>query len=136
MHSSTYRRTNRHFPKSSDRSVWKKRKVRNYSNSHFLLESSYGVYPVDPPVTGKFKKPYGSVRCKVIQPHIQGIVIWRELLKIGKAIEASGLPAKTIRYYEEIGLLNPAQQTNGYGNYSDADLDSLALLKSARNLGV
>ena len=36
-------------------------------------------------------------------------------LNIGSVAEASGLPAKTIRYYESIGLIRPAgRHANGY----------------------
>ena len=35
-------------------------------------------------------------------------------MNVGDAAERSGLPAKTIRYYEEIGLIRPARADNGY----------------------
>ena len=35
-------------------------------------------------------------------------------MNIGDASERSGLPAKTIRYYEDIGLLKPDRSENGY----------------------
>ena len=40
-------------------------------------------------------------------------------MNVGAAARRSGLPAKTIRYYEEIGLIAPARTANGYRNYSD-----------------
>lgn len=46
-----------------------------------------------------------------------------------------GLPAKTIRYYEEIGLVTPDRATNGYRDFSDAHLHKLAFLARARGLG-
>lgn len=55
---------------------------------------------------------------------------------IGEAASRSGLSAKTIRYYEEIGLIQPAVRTSGgYRAYSDDDVQSLSFLKRARNLG-
>jgi len=35
-------------------------------------------------------------------------------MNVGGAAQRSGLPAKTIRYYEEIGLIAPARSGNGY----------------------
>jgi MerR family transcriptional regulator, copper efflux regulator len=56
-------------------------------------------------------------------------------MNIGAAEKASGLPAKTIRYYEDIGLLVPARQGNGYREYRLTDVHKLAFLKRARGLG-
>jgi MerR family transcriptional regulator, copper efflux regulator len=56
-------------------------------------------------------------------------------MNIGAAEQASGLPAKTIRYYEDIGLLVPARQDNGYREYGLTDVHKLAFLKRARGLG-
>ncbi|MGG7565411.1 Cu(I)-responsive transcriptional regulator [Rhodovulum sp. DZ06] len=56
-------------------------------------------------------------------------------MNIGAAAKASGLPAKTIRYYEEIGLLTPARDLNGYRDFGDRDLHVLAFIGRARGLG-
>ncbi len=56
-------------------------------------------------------------------------------MNVGQAAERSGLPAKTIRYYEEIGLVHPARADNGYRDYSAADIHRLAFLRRARGLG-
>jgi len=56
-------------------------------------------------------------------------------MNVGDAAERSGLPAKTIRYYEEIGLIHPARAENGYRDYSGDDIHRLAFLRRARNLG-
>ena len=56
-------------------------------------------------------------------------------MNIGEAAQRSGLPAKTIRYYEDIGLIAPNRAANGYRDYSQADTHSLTFLKSARSLG-
>ncbi|MSP13954.1 MAG: heavy metal-responsive transcriptional regulator [Chloroflexi bacterium] len=49
---------------------------------------------------------------------------------------ATGLPPKTIRYYEMEGLVPPpARAANGYRCYSEADVDRLRFIASARNLG-
>ena len=47
----------------------------------------------------------------------------------------AGLPAKTIRYYEEIGLIRPLRAANGYRAFRDSDLHKLAFLGRARSLG-
>ena len=51
------------------------------------------------------------------------------------ASSATGLPAKTIRYYEEIGLVSPARGDNGYRSFSEKDLHKLAFLARSRSLG-
>jgi len=56
-------------------------------------------------------------------------------MNIGDAASRSGLPAKTIRYYEEVGLLSPGRAANGYRDYSAEDIHGLAFLKRARGLG-
>lgn len=56
-------------------------------------------------------------------------------MNVGEAARRAGLPAKTIRYYEEIGLISPDRAGNGYRAYSGEDVHRLAFLKRARNLG-
>jgi len=56
-------------------------------------------------------------------------------MNIGQAAERSGLPTKTIRYYEEIGLISADRAANGYRDYSDADVHRLAFIQRARALG-
>ncbi|SPH18251.1 HTH-type transcriptional regulator HmrR [Defluviimonas aquaemixtae] len=56
-------------------------------------------------------------------------------MNIGDVARASGLPAKTIRYYEDIGLVQPLRSTNGYRAFRPSDLHKLAFLGRARSLG-
>ncbi len=56
-------------------------------------------------------------------------------MNIGLASGISGLPAKTIRYYEDIDLVKPSRASNGYRDYSDNDTNTLVFLKRARDLG-
>ena len=56
-------------------------------------------------------------------------------MNISDVSAATGLPAKTIRYYEDIGLVRPGRSENGYRVFSDTDLHNLAFLSRARSLG-
>lgn len=57
-------------------------------------------------------------------------------MNISDAAERAGLPTKTIRYYEEIGLVEPARRRdNGYRDYADRDVHMLRFLSRARGLG-
>ena len=56
-------------------------------------------------------------------------------MNISDAATRCGLPAKTIRYYEDIGLITPGRLENGYRDYSDDDLHKLRFLQRARGLG-
>ncbi len=56
-------------------------------------------------------------------------------MNIGTVSERSGLPAKTIRYYEEIGLVAPDRRRNGYRDYSAEDIHRLRFVQRSRSLG-
>lgn len=56
-------------------------------------------------------------------------------MNIGEVAEQSGIPPKTIRYYEEIGLVRPQRSGNGYRAFRETDLHKLAFLGRARALG-
>jgi Cu(I)-responsive transcriptional regulator len=57
-------------------------------------------------------------------------------MNIGHAAKRSGLPAKTIRFYEDSGLIAPARRNeNGYRDYSEADVHKLGFIQRARSLG-
>lgn len=57
------------------------------------------------------------------------------MMNISQASDRSGLPAKTIRYYEDIGLLVPDRGENGYRTFSHDHVQMLHFLKRARDLG-
>jgi len=57
-------------------------------------------------------------------------------MNIGQAAAQSGLPVKTLRYYEEIGLVTPARtEGNDYRDYSVMDVEHLRFLQRARAVG-
>ncbi|CUH39241.1 Copper export regulator [Jannaschia seosinensis] len=56
-------------------------------------------------------------------------------MNIGDVARETGLPAKTIRYYEDIGLVAPARGANGYRAFGDMDLQKLKFVARARSLG-
>ena len=56
-------------------------------------------------------------------------------MNIGDVAQRSRLPAKTIRYYEDIGLVTPARDDNGYRRFNDNDLHKLGFIGRARSLG-
>ncbi|KPP86052.1 MAG: Cu(I)-responsive transcriptional regulator [Rhodobacteraceae bacterium HLUCCO07] len=56
-------------------------------------------------------------------------------MNIGDVARRTGLPAKTIRYYEDIGLITPLRSQNGYRRFRDSDLHKLSFLGRARSLG-
>jgi MerR family transcriptional regulator, copper efflux regulator len=57
-------------------------------------------------------------------------------MTIGEASAQSGVPPKTIRYYEESGLIGRAcRQPNRYRTYADEDVAMLRFIGRARRLG-
>ena len=56
---------------------------------------------------------------------------------IHELAQQTGVPTKTIRYYEGVGLLPPpARQANNYRQYTEADVERLRFIASARSLGL
>ena len=57
------------------------------------------------------------------------------MMLISRAAKLTGLPEKTIRYYEAIGLVVADRQKNGYRSFDDVHLHKLCFIQRARNLG-
>lgn len=56
-------------------------------------------------------------------------------MNIGEVSTKLGLPTKTIRYYESIGLVQPLRGGNAYRQYRESDVHKLGFLGRARSLG-
>jgi Cu(I)-responsive transcriptional regulator len=57
-------------------------------------------------------------------------------VNIGEAAKRSGLPTKTIRFYEDIGLVRAAgRDPNGYRRYTGHEVNLLRFVHRARSLG-
>jgi MerR family copper efflux transcriptional regulator len=58
-------------------------------------------------------------------------------VRIGELAEQTGLSAKTIRYYESIGVLPPPERTaSGYRDYTDEAAERLRFVRSAQAIGL
>jgi DNA-binding transcriptional MerR regulator len=58
-------------------------------------------------------------------------------MRIGELADQLGINTKTIRYYEQIGLIPPAPRTSGgYREYTDTDADRLTFIRTAQRLGL
>ena len=56
-------------------------------------------------------------------------------LTVGQLAHATGVPAKTIRYYEQVGVLPvPRRSATGYRHYSRHDVHRLLFIRRARAL--
>lgn len=57
-------------------------------------------------------------------------------MQIGQAAHESGLPVKTVRYYADIGLVQPESRAqNGYRDYGSSEISKLAFVRRARAFG-
>nr|WP_293097097.1 heavy metal-responsive transcriptional regulator [Okeania sp. SIO2F4] len=59
-------------------------------------------------------------------------------MKIGQVAALSGFPIKTIRYYDNIGLLEPSveRSESGYRLFEESVLGRLGFIKRAKSLGL
>ena len=60
-----------------------------------------------------------------------------DLIKIGDFARLSGTNLRTLRYYEELGLLEPASRSNGgFRYYRPTDVHRVHLIQNLQNLGL
>lgn len=60
----------------------------------------------------------------------------QKLMRIGEVAEWTGLSLRTIRHYEEVGVLAPSRRTaGGFRLYTEAEVRRLALVRRMRPLG-
>lgn len=58
-------------------------------------------------------------------------------MKIGQLAKRAGVSTKTIRYYEDIGVLpEPDRAANGYRDYTTTTADRLAFIQDAQTAGL
>ena len=90
------------------------------------LDSS--LNSLDLPVAGR----------SIVAAHIrEGGEPMAHALTIGQLAKATGVAAKTIRYYEEIGVLpTPSRTAAGYRRYDQSGVHRLHFIRRARSLGL
>jgi DNA-binding transcriptional MerR regulator len=72
-----------------------------------------------------------------IEVTLKGGSFMSEQLLIGELARRGGVRAKTVRYYEDLGILPPAERLpNGYRVYRPEDVDRLRFVRGARSLGL
>ncbi len=57
-------------------------------------------------------------------------------MTIGELAKAAGIAASAIRYYEKIGLIEPAPRTGGQRRYRESSVRRLQLIHAARDAGL
>jgi MerR family transcriptional regulator, copper efflux regulator len=58
-------------------------------------------------------------------------------MQIGELAQRSGVPAKTIRYYEQIGVMaQPDRTSGGYRTYGEGAVERLAFVRAAQAIGL
>lgn len=58
-------------------------------------------------------------------------------MRIGELASRADVPAKTIRYYEQIGLLAaPSRTSSGYRDYKRSAVDRLSFVRAAQSVGL
>ena len=56
-------------------------------------------------------------------------------IQIGEAAISTGVPPKTLRYYEELGLVRPGRTESGYRQYDGEAIDRIEFILKAKQLG-
>ena len=59
----------------------------------------------------------------------------KNFFKIGEISKLYGIGVDSIRYYEEIGIINPKRSESGYRHYSIHDIWKLNVIRDLRSIG-
>src|SRR5690606_30357139 len=91
-----------------------------------------GEAPFARSARGDHDKPYRNVRvCRRGDP-----VNAPRTMHIGEVAERTGLSLRTLRHYDEVGLVTPSDRTDaGYRLYTDVDLERILLIRRMKPLG-
>src|SRR6266446_7457869 len=109
--------------------VWPHLALVPHSNLQSLPTHVHHQIPLDLPASGTC-----TFLCRDIA---QGGTAMEQPLTVSQLARATGMPAKTIRYYEQIGVLPaPRRSTAGYRQYSRHDVHRLLFIRRARALGL
>jgi DNA-binding transcriptional MerR regulator len=57
-------------------------------------------------------------------------------MRIGAAAQASGVSPRSLRYYEDEGLIVPGRFSNGYRDYCQSTIDRVAVIRSLLESGL
>lgn len=57
-------------------------------------------------------------------------------MRIGELAATAGITVKAVRYYERIGLINPARLINGYRDYAPEDVRAVLEIKELASAGI
>jgi len=61
----------------------------------------------------------------------------KQFLKIGELAKRAGVTVRTIRYYEELGLLSPTEVSpGGFRLYNENDLNRFQFIQRCKELGL
>ena len=59
------------------------------------------------------------------------------MVKIGQVAEATGVPVRTLRFWEQVGVLEePPRLSSGYRNYRFETVDQVRFIRSAQAVGL
>lgn len=57
-------------------------------------------------------------------------------MRIGEVVERTGVSPKAIRYYERLGLIEPARQGNGYRSFDEGHVRAVAEIRQLASMGI
>jgi DNA-binding transcriptional MerR regulator len=71
-----------------------------------------------------------------VPPDTKAEIPREEMLQIGEVADRVGLSLRTVRYYEEMGLIEPETRTGGgFRLYTEDHIDRLAVIRRMKPLG-